>query len=194
MLNVSWSGDKELYDALSYIETRLDKKLSYNLNGMAFAANQQVKAQLPSWLDLKKGANFVKNSFVYDKSTPDNLSVTVGALERLWLASLLEDGGTRLPQKKAIPIPINKIAKNISDAYKKPGVFSANIGNVAGLWQRVKKKKMSTLSLVYAFEDRTQYKGHNIEFYETVSSYFEQNTEAMVKKSIDELVLRFNSK
>lgn len=193
-MTVTWSGDKELFDTLNYIETRIDKKISYGLNGLAYGATQEIKSELPKWLNLGRGANWVKGSFQYDKSSPDNLSVTVGALDRLFLAALMEDGGQRLPQKKAIPIPVKKIAKNIALAYQKPGVFSANIGNVAGLWQRVKKRKMSTLSLIYAFEDRTQYKGNNIEFYDTIQNYFDRNFEGMVSKSISELMDRFASK
>ena len=119
---IKWSGDKELFDSLKYIETRIDKKLSYGLNGLAYGATQEIKSDLTKWLNLGRGANWVKGSFQYDKSSPDNLSVTVGALDRLFLAPLLEDGGQRLPQKKAIPIPVKKIAKNIAMAYQKPGV------------------------------------------------------------------------
>ena len=193
-MTVTWSGDKELFDTLNYIETRIDKKISYGLNGLAYGATQEIKSELPKWLNLGRGSNWIKGSFQYDKSSPDNLSVTVGALDRLFLAPLLEDGGQRLPQKKAIPIPVKKIAKNIAMAYQKPGVFSANIGGVAGLWQRVKKRKVSTLSLIYAFEDRTQYKGNNIEFYETIENYFNRSFEGMVSKSFDELLQRYNSK
>lgn len=191
---IKWEGDKELFDSLNYLESRIDKKISYGLNGLAYGATQEIKSELPKWLNLGRGANWVKGSFQYDKSSPDNLSVTVGALDRLFLAPLLEDGGQRLPQKKAIPIPVKKIAKNIALAYQKPGVFSANIGGVAGLWQRVKKRKVSTLSLIYAFEDRTNYKGNNIEFYDTIENYFNKTFEGMVSKTIAELLERFASK
>ncbi len=193
-MTVKWTGDKELFDTLKYIETRIDKKISYGLNGLAYGATQEIKNELPKWLNLGRGANYIKGSFQYEKTQGDNLSVTIGALDRLFLAPLLESGGARLPQKKAIPIQVKKIAKNIAMAYQKPGVFSANIGGVAGLWQRVKKRKISTLSLIYAFEDRTNYKGDSIEFYDTIQNYFDRNFEGMISRSMDELLQRYNSK
>lgn len=195
MINFSWEGDKQLKETLDYVGSRIDKKISWGLNGLAFQANREVKDKLPQWLDLKRGANFIKNSFVYDKSTPENLSVTLGALDRLHLAPLLEQGGTRKPLNRAIGIPVGEkpIAKSIKAAYTK-GAFSASIGGVEGLWLRVKKKKISTLNLLFAWEPQTTYKGKNIEFFDTVENYFHKNYEGMVSKSIDELVDHFSKK
>lgn len=195
MINISWEGDKQLFDALSYVESRIDKKLSWGINGLAYAANNEVKNKIPQWLDLGRGANFVKGSFVYNKSTPDNLSVTLGALDRLHLAPLLEQGGVRKPQKRAIGVPVNEkpVVRSIKAAYQK-GAFSATIGGVEGLWLRKKTKKLSTLSLLFAWEDRTQYKPDQIHFYDTVTSYFENNIDQMIQKSVDELLQRYASK
>lgn len=195
MININWSGDKQLHDALSYVESRIDRKLSWGLNGLAYAANNEVKNKIPQWLDLGRGANFVKGSFVYDKSTPDNLSVTLGALDRLHLAPLLEQGGTRKPQRKAIGVPVSEkpVVRSIKAAYQK-GAFSATIGGVEGLWLRKKTKKLSTLSLLYAWEPSTNYKPDQIHFYSTVTDYFEKNIDKMIKKSVDELLDRFASK
>lgn len=193
MINISWEGDKELYDALSYVESRIDKKLSWNLNGIAYSANNEVKSKIPQWLDLGKGVNFVKGSFVYNKSTPDNLSVTLGALDRAFLMPLLESGGQRLPKNRAIGLPAGekKIARSIKQAYAKPNTFSATIGGVDALWMRTKKKKLVPL---YYWEDRTQYKPQQIHFYSTVIDYFENNIDKMIQKSIDELLQRYASK
>lgn len=195
MININWEGDKQLHDALSYVESRIDKKLSWGLNGLAYQAQQQVKQELPSWLNMGRGANFIKQSVVYDKSTPDNLSATIGFLDRAWLAPLLEAGGKRTPQRKAIGVPASEkpMVKNIKAAYAK-GAFSAKIGGIDGLWLRKKTKKMSTLNLLYSWQDQTNYKPQQLHFEDTVTQFFEQNIDSMVKKSVEELVARFNSK
>lgn len=192
-LSYAWEGDQELFKALEYVESRINKKLSWNLNGLAYAATNEVKQKIPSWLDLGRGANFIKQSFVYDKSTPDNLSVTLGALDRAFLMPLLEQGGQRLPKNRAIGLPAGekKIARSIKQAYAKPNTFSATIGGVDALWMRTKKKKLVPL---YYWEDKTQYKPQQIHFYETVTDYFENNIDKMIKKSVDELLERFASK
>jgi hypothetical protein len=195
MINLSWSGDQELKKALEYVSTRIDKKISWEMNGLAYKAQQEVKQQLPNWLDLKKGANFVKQSVVYDRSTPSDLTVTVGFLDRMYLAPLLEMGGQRHPLSTAIGIPVGEkpIVKNIKTAYAK-GAFSATIGGVEGLWLRKKTKKSSSLQLLYNWKPQTNYKPNQMNFYDVVYKVFDVDGAVMVQKAVDELVSRYNSK
>lgn len=186
-MTVTWTGDKELIQALDYIETKIDSKISYALNGLAYKANEDIKSKLPSWLEMTKGQRFITSSFQYDKSNPNNLSVTIGALARLPFIDLMESGGVRNPLKKAISIRSDDTRiRNVATARQRKDVFSGVVNDNAGVYQRL-KRKMGGVKLLFSYEPQTRYSGNNIHFYDAIESFFNQNFENAMSSAIDDL-------
>lgn len=188
MSNVSWSGDSQLFDSLNYMAGKIDSKISYALNGLAYKANEDIKSKIPQWVDLKKGARFVTSSFQYDRSSPNDLSVTLGALDRLPFIALMEAGGIRNPLKKAISIKMDGV--NIPSATKarqRKNVFSGIVNGNAGIWQRLSKKKGGGVKLLFAYEPQTKYKSDTIHFYDSIESFFDKNFESAMGNAIVDL-------
>ena len=171
-MTVTWSGDKELMQALNYMETKIDSKISYALNGLAYKANEDIKSKLPSWLQMTKGTRFITSSFQYDRSTPSDLSITLGALARLPFIELMEAGGVRNPQKRAISIRSDETKiRNVAAARSRKDVFSGVVNGNPGVYQRLSKKKGGGVRLLFSYEPRTNYKGGNIHFYDSIEEF-----------------------
>ena len=185
---IKWSGDKELMQALDYMETKIDSKISYALNGLAYKANENIKSKLPQWLEMTKGTRFITSSFQYDRSTSNDLSVTIGALSRLPFIELMESGGIRNPLKKAISIRSeNTRIRNVAAARARKDVFSGVVNENAGVYQRLSKKKGGGVRLLFSYEPQTRYQGGNIHFYETIESFFNINFNTAMSSAIDDL-------
>lgn len=191
---VTWSGDKELLQALDYIESKVDSKISYALNGLAYKANEEIKASLPQWLEMSKGKRFITSSFQYDKSSPNDLSVTIGALARLPFIELMEEGGVRNPLKKAISIRSDETRiRNVAVARQRKDVFSGVVNGNAGVYQRLKRKK-GGVKLLFSYEPQTRYSGGNVHFYDAIESFFNINFNTAMSSAIDDLATHAISK
>lgn len=186
-MNIKWEGDAELRKKLQYIGDNIDKKVSYALNGLAYKANEDIKSKLPQWLEMTKGQRFITSSFQYDRSTPNDLSITIGALSRLPFIELMEAGGVRNPQKRAISIRSDETKiRNVAAARQRKDVFSGVVNGNAGVYQRLKRKK-GGVKLLFSYEPQTRYSGGNIHFYESIESFFNQNFENAMSTAIDDL-------
>ena len=187
-MTVTWTGDKELMQALDYMGTKVDSKISYALNGLAFKANENIKSKLPQWLEMTKGTRFIASSFQYERSTPSDLSVTIGALSRLPFIELMEAGGVRNPQKRAISIRSDDTKiRNVAAARQRKDVFSGVVNDNPGVYQRLSKKKGGGVRLLFAYEPQTKYTGGNIHFYESIDDFFNANFENAMSSAIDDL-------
>ena len=186
-MTVKWTGDKELKQALDYMATKVDSKISYALNGLAYKANEAIKSNLPQWLQMTKGTRFITSSFQYDRSTPNDLSITLGALARLPFIELMEAGGVRNPQKRAISIRSDDTKiRNVAAARSRKDVFSGVVNDNPGVYQRLNKKK-GGVRLLFSYEPRTNYKGGNIHFYDSIEEFFNTNFENSMSSAIDDL-------
>lgn len=185
---IKWSGDKELAQALDYMATKVDSKISYALNGLAFKANENIKSKLPQWLEMTKGTRFITSSFQYERSTPSDLSITLGALSRLHFIELMEAGGVRNPQKRAISIRSDETRiRNVAAARARKDVFSGAVNGNPGVYQRLSKKKGGGVRLLFSYEPQTKYQGGNIHFYDAIEDFFNKNFENSMSTAIDDL-------
>ncbi|MBD8894029.1 hypothetical protein [Roseibium litorale] len=118
---------------------------------------------------LDQPTPFTQQGLAIKAASKRNLEASVFYKDRQ--ASYLEKqetGGTRYPNKRAIPVPVNQRLNRFGNMPRgtlkkllsRPDVFQDEINGVAGIWQRpkkVKRGKSKALKLLVAWEPKANY-------------------------------------
>ncbi|EHL97720.1 hypothetical protein HMPREF9946_04003 [Acetobacteraceae bacterium AT-5844] len=132
------------------------------LNETAQMAQISVRRQLPSIFD--RPTPFTMNAIGIQRATKGRLEARVFVKDKqAEYLKVQEDGGTRIPKKRAILLPRairlnqygNMARGAIAAARAKPNVFSGKVEGVPGLYQRLKK---GAAKLLARYIDRATYK------------------------------------
>lgn len=150
-------------------------------------ARYDVKPAIERRIDLvfDKPVEFTRRGVAYRWATKNALTSTVliKDIQRKYLL-LEETGGTRIPEKRALVMPVAQTVNSYGNLPKgtvqrllaRPDVFSGRINAVGGIWQRTydKATKQRGLKLLIAWEDQAHYKPL-FGFYETARASAELN-------------------
>jgi len=146
------------------------------LNETAFDSMQWWKKNLDKYID--RPTKYTLKSIQYSRAEKDRLVSAVGFASPIFgkpigkgsahYMKLQIEGGTRLPEKRAIAVPtrnyktdkfgnIGKPGK-IKALLEKPNYFSGEIRGKAGIFKKSGKKKNKKVEMVIAWEPKAQYR------------------------------------
>lgn len=137
----------DIKQVTKYLNNIQKKQIPYAtsqaLNDTAFHARQEVMDDLEKHLD--RPTPWTKRGVRYGRSTKRKLVATVFFLNDRWdYIKYQVKGGSRTPERKAIPVPVgqrlnqygNMTKGTITRLLSKPNVFSGEVNGVAGIWER----------------------------------------------------------
>lgn len=136
-------------------------------------ARDDVKTAVELRIELAfdRPTPFTRRGVAYLAARKNRLVSTVLIKDRQAAYLLIEEtGGTRLPKRRAIPIPVgqrrnqygNMPRGSVQRLLARPDTFSGRVNGQGGIWQRRKNR----LKLLVAWEDRAEYRPI-FKFYET---------------------------
>ena len=164
MLNIQDNIDQFMRSLDAFEREQLPFAVSLGINEtLNDVKDREERQQLDIRLD--RPTPFTKRGLAVQRSSKRNLRgrVYFKQIQSGYLR-LTEEGGTRLPKNRAIPVPVN-LRKNqsgnmtrgaIKRLLSKPNVFSGKVKGVAGIWQRPGKRGGSPKLLV-AYEPKATY-------------------------------------
>lgn len=150
-------------------------------------ARYDVKPAVERRIDeaFDKPVEFTRKGVGFRWATKDNLvsTVLIKPIQARYL-KIEEEGGTRLPVKRAIVMPVGQKLNAFGNLPKgtvqrllaRPDVFSGTVNGIGGLWQRTydRTTRKHGVKLLIAWEDKAEYKPR-FGFYETARRAAEAN-------------------
>jgi hypothetical protein len=173
---------RELQRKLKHAKKQLPFAIKRGLDATAFDLQRELKKTLPDY--VHNPVAYTKAGIQVEKATKTNLVAEVGFASKSFGRAIgsipqanymkrLIEGGTRLPESKAIAVPYKKHMKPNSkgniprgkidrllgqkDKYFSGEPLGKKKGGGAGIWKRIGKGRNEKIKMQIAWKDKTDY-------------------------------------